>query len=155
VLLVAATAGAVAGAWLDHAVGVALGRRLDRRVAAGGPRSSRLLSAAQLQAFEAAYRRWGMWLILANRFMPGVRAFLFVAAGAFGLPRGRVLLLGGLSAAIWNGLLLLAGGLLARSADELVALVERSTMVTGGLVALVALALLLRLLWRRRKGARP
>jgi len=158
VLLVAATAGAVAGAWIDHAIGVALGRRLDRTLAGAGGAATgwnRLLSASQLEAFEAAYRRWGVWLLLFNRFMPGVRAFLFVAAGTSGLPRGRVLLLGGLSAAVWNALLLLAGGLLARSAEELVSLVERSTMVTGGLMAAAALALAVRFLWSRRaKGPR-
>lgn len=154
VLLVSATAGAVAGAWLDHAVGVALGRRLERRVAAGGARHSRLLSSAQLESFEAAYRRWGSWLLLLNRFMPGVRAFLFVAAGTAGLPRGRVLLLGGLSAAIWNALLLLAGGLLAESSEELVVLVERYTWMAGAALLVVALALGGRYLWKRRQGAR-
>jgi membrane-associated protein len=146
-LLAAATLGAVAGAWVDHRIGVALGRRLDR--AAG---HSRLLPAGQLATFEAAYRRWGIWLLLLNRFMPGVRAFFFVAAGTSGLPLGRVLLLGGLSAALWNGLLLAAGGLLAHNAEELVALVDRYMKVVGGLMVLAVVVLLARAAWRRRGG---
>jgi membrane-associated protein len=146
-LLVFATAGAVVGAWVDHRVGVMLGRRLDRAVA-----RSRLMSPEQLAAFEAAYRRWGAWLLLLNRFMPGVRAFLFVAAGTSGLPLGRVLLLGGVSAAIWNGVLLAVGGLVARNAEELVALVDRYMLVAGALMAGLALVLGARALWRRRRG---
>jgi membrane-associated protein len=143
-LLVFSTAGALAGAWIDHRVGVALGRRLERRAA-----HSRLLPPERLAAFEAAYRRWGSWLLVFNRFMPGIRAFLFLAAGASGLPAGRVVLLGGLSAMIWNTLLLAAGGLLARNAGDLVELVDRYMRVAGGVLALVAALLLARALWRR------
>jgi membrane protein DedA with SNARE-associated domain len=146
-LLVCATAGAVAGAWVDHRVGVFLGRRLDRAVA-----RSRFLTPEQLASFEAAYRRWGSWLLLLNRFMPGVRAFLFVAAGTAGLPLGRVLLLGGLSAAVWNGLLLGVGSLVAKNAEDLVLLIDRYMMAAGAVMVLVATALVVRALWRGRRG---
>jgi membrane-associated protein len=157
-LLASATAGAVCGAWLDHAIGAALGRRLERSLGRSSDRPSglsRLLSASQLAAFEVAYRRWGLWLILLNRFMPGIRAFLFVAAGTSGLPLGRVLLLGALSALAWNGLLLLAGGLLAGNAQELVALVDRYMVLAGAVLAVAALLLAGRALWRRRRGSTP
>jgi membrane-associated protein len=148
-LLVFSTAGALAGAWVDHRVGVALGRRLERRAA-----HSRLLPPERLAAFEAAYRRWGSWLLVFNRFMPGIRAFLFLAAGASGLPAGRVVLLGGLSALIWNTLLLAAGGLLAKNVDELVGLVDRYMLAAGALLALAALLLVARALWRRSRARR-
>ena len=148
-LLACGTAGAVAGAWVDHRLGVALGRRLDARAS-----RSRLLPAERLAAFEAAYRRWGSWLLVLNRFMPGIRAFLFVAAGASGLPVGRVVLLGGLSALAWNALLLAAGGLLASNEERLVELVDRYTVAAGALLALAALLLLARSLWRRARARR-
>jgi membrane protein DedA with SNARE-associated domain len=81
-----------------------------------------------------------------------VRAFLFVAAGTSGLPLGRVLLLGGFSAAIWNAALLAVGGLVARNAEELVALVDRYMLVAGALMAGLVLLLAARALWRRRGG---
>jgi membrane protein DedA with SNARE-associated domain len=147
VLFAAVTAGAVAGAWIDHRIGAALGRRVDVRVAR---RSA--LGAERLARFEASYRRWGPWLLVANRFFPGVRAFIFVAAGASGIPLRRVLLLGGISAALWNALLLAAGALVAENADELVALADRYTRgawVVLGAAAALAVAVLL---WRRRGG---
>jgi membrane-associated protein len=147
VVLLLTTAGAVAGGWVDHRVGAALGRGLERRAG-----RSRLLPPERLAAFEAAYRRWGAWLILANRFLPGIRAFLFVAAGASGLPLPRVLALGALSAVLWNGMLLGAGVLLARNLEELLTLVQRSTATAGVLVVGALLVLALRALWLRRRG---
>jgi len=139
------TAGAVAGAWIDYQVGAALGRRLDRSAERRGP-----LTADRLHRVEQGYRRYGAWFLVANRFLPGVRAFLFVAAGASGMPKGRVLLYGGISAAVWNALLLVAGAFLVRNLDEMVQLLERYTDAAWAVIAAVAAVLVVRALWLRR-----
>jgi membrane-associated protein len=144
------TAGAIAGAWVDHRVGIALGKRLDKRL--GTRPSGSWLTEERLARFEASYRRWGGLLLVANRFMPGARAFVFVAAGASGIGIRKVLLLGGISAALWNAALLAAGAFLARNVDELVGLVERYTRVAwivlaGGAVVAAAV------IWLRRRRA--
>ncbi len=149
VVYVAVTTGSVVGAWVDHRIGAWLGRRLER-----DPRAGRWLKPEQLARFEAAYRRWGAWLLVLNRFFPGVRGVIFLAAGASGIPLSRTLLLGGLSAAAWNGLLLAAGGLLASNLDELVALVERYNRVAWLVMAVALLALLVRSLASRRRRGR-
>lgn len=143
------TAGGIAGAWVDYRIGKLLGRRLDARVARRGA-----LPAARLAAFEASYRRHGAWLLVANRFLPGVRAFVFLGAGAVGIPLGRVMLLGGLSAALWNACLLGAGALVAHNLNELVDLVDRYTRVAWTAVAVALLLALAVALWRRRAAAR-
>jgi len=145
VTFVAVTGGAVLGAALDWRVGRWLGTRIGERAAAGR------LDARRVERFEAAYRRWGGLLLVANRFLPGVRAFFFVAAGASGIPLWEVLLYGGLSAAVWNGLLLAAGAYLARNQEELILLVERYNTAA---LALLGVGLLLGglWLWRRRKA---
>jgi membrane-associated protein len=129
-------------------VGAALAPRLEARAAVRGP-----LDADRLARFEAAYRRWGGWLLLANRFLPGVRAFLFVAAGAVRLPLPRVLALGAVSAAAWNALLLGAGGLLARNADELALLADRYTRAITAALCAGVLLVGVRALVRRRRGS--
>lgn len=142
---VAVTAGAIAGAWVDHSVGVSIGRRIDRRAARRGA-----LSEERLARFEARYRRWGGWLLVANRFFPGVRAFFFLAAGASGIPLRRVLLLGGVSAALWNALLLALGALVARNAGELVGILDRYTRAAWIAVVVAALVSAAVYAWRRR-----
>jgi membrane-associated protein len=142
---VAVTAGAVFGAWVDHQAGVWLGARLEH-----SPMAARFLKPAQLARFEEAYRRWGFWLLILNRFFPGVRGFIFLAAGASGVPVRRALLLGGISAAVWNGLLLAVGALVTRNLDEMVTLMDRYAKLAGSAIAVALLALLVRALWTRR-----
>jgi membrane-associated protein len=108
---------------------------------------------------EEGYRRWGAWFLLANRFLPGVRAFLFVGAGAARIPLGRVLLFGGISAAAWNVLLLAVGGLLVGNVGELLGWVRDYTRVTWIAMAVVAAAVgagfvLRRSVARRRSASR-
>ncbi len=149
VALASVTAGALLGAWIDYRVGAALAPRLDRTRATRSP-----ISEERLQRFEASYRRWGVVLLLANRFLPGIRAFLFVAAGASGIPLRTVLLFGGISAFAWNVLLLGAGALVASNAQELVALVEQYTKVAWAALAAAAAVALAVVAWRRRVAAR-
>jgi membrane-associated protein len=146
---VAVTAGAVAGAWIDYRVGVALGAALERGAKRRGP-----ITLEHVRQVEAGYARWGEWFLLANRFLPGIRAFLFVGAGAARLPLGKVLLWGGISAAAWNALLLLVGAYLASNLSELVGWLERYTALAWMVMAVVAALLLVRFVIaarRRRK----
>ncbi len=146
---VAVTAGAVVGAWIDYRIGVALGAALERGAMRRGP-----VTLEHVRQVEAGYARWGAWFLLANRFLPGIRAFLFVGAGAARLPLGKVLLWGGISAAAWNALLLLVGAYLARNLSELVDWLERYTMLAWMGMAVVAALLLARFAfaaWRRKR----
>lgn len=149
VAFVAVTAGAVVGAWIDYRIGVALGAALERGAMRRGP-----VTLEHVRKVEAGYARWGAWFLLANRFLPGIRAFLFVGAGAARLPVGKVLLWGGISAAAWNGLLLLVGAYLATNLSELVEWLERYTTLAWMSMAVVAALLLARFAraaWRRKK----
>jgi membrane protein DedA with SNARE-associated domain len=142
------TAGALVGSWIDYRIGAWLAPRIARRAAEGGHPF-----AEKLAIFEVSYRRWGGWLLVFNRFMPGVRAFLFVAAGAAGIPLRRVLLLGGISACAWNALLLSAGAFAARNVDELLRLFRTYTQAAWAVLATVGLVLLVRAIVLRRRAA--
>jgi membrane-associated protein len=150
-VFVAATAGSVAGATIDYLVGRRLGRAAERRLPAH-PARHRWASLDRLHAIEAAYRRHGDLFILLNRFLPGIRGLFFLAAGTSGMPMRRVLLLGTISAAVWNALLLTAGWAVGANLERLVALFEAySQLAVAGLAVagLVSLAVWLR---RRRRA---
>jgi len=148
---VAVTAGAVVGAWIDYRIGVALGAALEKGAKRRGP-----ITLEHVRRVEAGYARWGEWFLLANRFLPGIRAFLFVGAGAARLPVGKVLLWGGISAAAWNALLLVVGGVLVSNLSEFVDWLQRYTavawavMATGGVLLLARFAIAAAR--KRRKG---
>lgn len=131
------TAGAVVGAGLDWRIGKWLGSKLEHSVEVRSFFGGRLTRESLIR-FEERYRRHGPLLLMANRFLPGLRAFIFVAAGAARVPLWKVLLFGGISAALWAAALLAAGVLLAHNLDELLGLVARYTRaVTLAVVALV------------------
>jgi membrane protein DedA with SNARE-associated domain len=143
--LAAVTAGALLGAIVDWRVGRAIGPRLEARAAARG-------RDAGLARFEASYRRWGPWFLVVNRFLPGGRALIFVAAGACRVPLRQVIVFGGISAVLWNALLLGMGALVAKNADDLVGIFQSYTRAAWIVVGLVAAAVVARALWRRRPG---
>lgn len=137
VTFLSVTAGAVAGAGIDWRIGRWLGAKLEKGAEARSAATGSL-TAERLARFEERYRRYGALLLVANRFMPGLRAFVFVAAGACRVPLRDVLVFGGVSAALWNGALLAAGALLAHNLPELIGLLQRyTTVATVVLVALV------------------
>lgn len=119
-VLLVVTVGSVMGALAAFGVGrLAATHAGVRRV---------LFKLVDESAFEEAavkYRRWGRWLIVANRFFPGVRASFLFAAGLFGVPLRDVALLAGLSALAWNALLIGAGVLLGANIDAVIDLVEK------------------------------
>ena len=119
-VLLVVTIGSVAGALAAWGVGRLAALHVGvRRV---------LFRFVDESAFHAAaekYRRYGKWLIVANRFFPGVRASFLFAAGLFGIPMRDVALLAGLSALAWNALLIGAGVLLGANIDSVIDLVER------------------------------
>jgi membrane protein DedA with SNARE-associated domain len=131
----AVTAGSLAGASIDYA----LGRRLARTpINALSGRAKR--ARERVEPILARFRRHGAAYIAVNRFLPGVRALFFVAAGMAGLPAARVLLYGLASAAAWNALVIAAGFAVGRNWERLLGLLGTYTAVAWIPVAMLAAA---------------
>lgn len=98
--------GSLVGSSIAYRVGVLLERR-----SWPGAHAHAFLRKMEEGARKAAsaFSRYGAVLILINRFMPGIRAFFFVAAGLARMPFGLVLIYALVSAAAWNFLLLMVG----------------------------------------------
>jgi membrane protein DedA with SNARE-associated domain len=58
---------------------------------------------------ESQFEKWGDLLIALNRFMPGIRAGFFWAAGFTRRDPKKVILLGTISLLVWNGGIMVAG----------------------------------------------
>lgn len=143
------TAGSVLGAAINYAVG----HWLAHRFAAHPEWSFFGITHARLEAVQARMRRSGPWLLLANRFLPGIRGLIFVAAGAAHMPRFNALVLGALSAMAHTGLVLGLGAAVGGNLERLSALVTRYQYAVVGLVAVGVVAVLVRMLVRRRAPA--
>ncbi|QSQ22956.1 DedA family protein [Pyxidicoccus parkwayensis] len=143
------TVGSVVGAAINYWAGRWLARRFDAH-----PEKSYFgITHARLEAVQARMRRSGPWLLLANRFLPGIRGLIFVAAGAAEMPRFNALLLGAISAMAHTALVLALGAAVGGNLERLVTLVARYQYAVEGLVVVGVLAVLVRMLARRRTPA--
>ncbi|WP_224244489.1 DedA family protein [Hyalangium gracile] len=139
------TLGSLAGAAINYWFGMWLARRFEAH-----PQASFLgFTHAKLEEVQARMRRNGPWLLLVNRFLPGIRGVIFIAAGAARIPRRNALLLGAVSAMAHNALVLTVGRAVGGNLERLESLVSRYQMAVVVLVLVGVLAVVVRALARR------
>jgi membrane protein DedA with SNARE-associated domain len=143
----AVTLGSLAGSAADYALGRRIGRRPPEQLT-GRKRRARERVAPILVKFE----RHGAAYVAVNRFLPGIRALFFVAAGMARLPLGKVLLWGAVSAAAWNALIIGAGFALGKNWERLLELLRTYTTIAWIAIGAVILALLIRWMFKRRSS---
>jgi membrane-associated protein len=134
-VLVGSGAGAMADFWL--------GKVLQRRHIGGD----------RLRALVDRFQRHGEAYIVLNRFLPGVRALFFVAAGMANMRWTRVLLWAMVSAALWNLLLIAIGSAVGANFEALLrffATYSRLVWIALGVVVAVWIARALWARWRRK-----
>lgn len=107
--------------------------------------------AENFDKFNRWYRKWGVIFLLANRFLPGIRALFFIAAGAAQLPMAKVIILGTASAILYNGCLIALGYWLGYNSDLMIQFFYRYNAVAYGLIVLAAAGILAYFLIKRRK----
>lgn len=107
----------------------------------------RLFPPERVARAQAWLSRYGAWLILANRFLSGVRSVIALGAGIGGADWKIVLVLALASMLLWNGLLLYAGLLVGQNWEAVISLLQQYNRVALVAVLVAAGALLLR--WRR------
>jgi membrane protein DedA with SNARE-associated domain len=111
----------------------------------------RLVGPGAFEGFFELFRKHGLWVLAINRMLPGVRAAVFLAAGAARLPALPVLLLGLVSNVLWS-LLILGGGVWIGGNLEKVerALGVYQSVALGVVVVGVVIAVVV---VRRRRGS--
>lgn len=146
-VLLAMTGGSLAGAschWV-------LGRWLSGRGWEPKTRRGHQIRSG-IDRVSRGFGRHGAAYLALNRFVPAMRAFFFLTAGYIRMPYGKVALWGGLSALVWNSAILTLGWIAGHNRRRLEELVSTYATIAYGTVAVVALALLARWWWKRRKG---
>lgn len=142
----AINAGSIGGALLAYAFGRWFANR--PHALTKHPRTRKAIRVIQRR-----FARHGPTYLVINRFLPALRAFFFVAAGMNRMPVWQVLVYGGLSALLWNALILGVASLVGSNFEALRRIFERYTLVSVVVVVVVALGLLARWAWRRPRPA--
>ena len=103
----AATIGALVGAWILYGVGAAIG--YDRVHELSGKRWFVLFGQADLERGERFFDKHGAKVIFFGRFIPLVRSIVSVPAGMDRMPIVRFSVLTAVGSGIWNALFIWAG----------------------------------------------
>ncbi len=147
-VLIASTAGALAGALLLYGLGARLGERRATALLSRLP----LLDEDDVGRAADWFHRHGGAAVFTGRLIPGVRSLISLPAGSARMPLLKFSVLTVLGSGLWNVLLIGAGYALGTQ----YALVERYSSVldyiVGGVLVLVV-ALLVRRRLRKRRGA--
>lgn len=141
---VAMTIGAMIGGLIAWGVGVWLADREERwpsLLRRPGVQDS-------LAAVRRGYEKHGAAYLLINRFLPAFRAFFFIGAGLSRMRAVPVLVYGGISAALWNAILLGIGYSVGRNWETLRSLFQQYVSVT-----FVAVLVVLAVFWFRSRKA--
>jgi membrane protein DedA with SNARE-associated domain len=146
-IILTTTLGSLLGAAGDYALGALARRRFHPETPQGE------VTARRIAKIAAGFEKHGELYIVVNRFLPGIRAFFFYAAGYSGMRLSRVLFYAALSAVAWNLLIIGVGATLGANLDELEGLAWRYTEAVWVLLGAVVLFFVGRSLWRRRRSA--
>lgn len=147
-VLIASTAGALAGALLLYGLGARLGERRATALLARLP----LTDEADVRRAADWFHRHGGIAVFTGRLIPGVRSLISLPAGAAHMPLPKFVVLTVLGSAMWNALLIAGGYALGTQ----YALIERYAHVLDYVIVaavVIAVGLMVRRRFRKRRTA--
>ena len=112
-------------------------------------RGGRFFSLAGLAKAECWLQRYGVILLLGNRFLSVIRSVIAIGAGLGGMKWMTVAVCGAISTAAWNGLLLYAGLMVGQNWEQVTGLLKQYNIVLLGLLLLLVVVFLWRW-WAKR-----
>ncbi|MBT4979002.1 MAG: DedA family protein [Gemmatimonadetes bacterium] len=112
-------------------------------------RGGRFFSLEGLAKAEYWLQRYGVILLLGNRFLSGIRSVIAIGAGLGGMKWMTVAVCGAISTAVWNGLLLYAGLMVGQNWEQVTGLLKQYNIVLLGLLLLLVVVFLWRW-WAKR-----
>jgi membrane protein DedA with SNARE-associated domain len=139
---IAATLGALLGAWVLYGIGALLGQ--DRLRSLAEQRWFPFFSSSDLTRGERFFERHGERVVLLGRCVPLVRSVVSVPAGVERMPLARFTLLTAIGSGVWNALFIGAGYQLGTRWERVEGWVQPISYAVVGLLALAAVWLVVR-----------
>ena len=110
------------------------GRRVGRRVRTGHGWLARVVTPPRRILVEGLFARHGEKLVIAARFMPGVRAVTYFVAGSAGMPYARFICFDGLAALLSAPLFVLLGYRFGKHLQHLIELMKQYQLIAVGVL---------------------
>lgn len=144
-VLIFATGGSVVG----FLTAFAIGWQIDKRIIHSG--KIKFLSVEAIENVEKSFQKFGYYLIVANRFLPGTRAVISFFAGMSRLNIHLTFWLSLASSLIWNSLLISLGLFFGNNIEKIDRFLNTYTNIVITFTVLVIIFLIVRNLWIKYK----
>jgi len=146
--LIVTTIGSITGFITMYKVGDWFGKSIIEK------KRFTFLPLESIHKVEEWFRKYGYWIIVANRFISGTRAVVSFFAGLSKLRLVRTTILCGISALVWNWLMLYAGALLGKNWNSIALYLSTySQIITGVIISAFAVWGIRRLYIRNKANA--
>jgi membrane protein DedA with SNARE-associated domain len=144
-LLIFSTLGSVVGFLIMFTIG----QKFERSVVETG--KLKYIPKDAIFKVESWFQKWGYWIIVVNRFLSGTRAVVSFFAGMSGLKVRKTTLLSGVSALLWNSILIFLGMEFSSNWKEIFAKVESYGNLLFITIGLIILLFVIRYFINKRK----
>lgn len=144
-LFVAATLGSLAG----FLTAFIIGWQFDKKLIHAG--KLKFVNIESIDKVENAFRKWGYYLIVANRFLPGTRAVISFFAGMSRLNVNKTTILSLLSSALWNVVLIYLGITFGKNVDVIDSYLKTYSNIILAITLAVILFFVIRYFVTKRK----
>lgn len=125
-----------------------IGRWFGRRILEQG--KIKFLPVASVMKIETWFRRWGYWIIVANRFLAGTRAVISFFAGISRLDLVNTTALSFAGSLCWYGILIFFGYSVGQNWDLIGRYLFTYSWIVTGLIVLSAGVLIVRYIRKKR-----
>lgn len=143
--LIFATLGSIIGFMLMFFIGSTVDKKLIH------PGRFKYIPVNTIDKVETWFRKYGYFVIVANRFMPGTRAVISFFAGISNLDPKRTTALCLVSALVWNFLMLYLGFIFGDNIDKVDRYLKAYSNIVIVVTAVIILFFVVRLFFRKRK----
>jgi membrane protein DedA with SNARE-associated domain len=129
-----------------------VGSQLDRKVIKAG--KIKYVSVDALEKSERWFNKYGYFIILLNRFLPGTRSVISVFAGLSELLVKRTVILATISAFVWNAIIIYLGYIFGDNVplvDEYLSTYSNIVMIiTAAVIVIFIVVYLIRKRWSKK-----
>jgi len=112
--------------------------------------------AEKLRSSEKMFEKYGYFIVLMNRFLPGIRSVISLASGISNLSTAKVMLFSLISAILWNLIWINIGFLLGNNWDivkfRMAGIVKNYSLVVWLIVIVFITAFIIKKLTVKKKG---
>ncbi len=113
---------------------------------------NRWIDVKKIERVNRLFARYGYWIILANRFLSGIRSVISLSAGMARLNAGVIAGLATLSALAWNGGIIYLGAYLGKSWQDIQHYLDLYNRTFLAILGVLAAGFIGYYFWKKRCG---